>query len=178
MAKLDNLDRHWKMWLLAHTGIQRPRANIWHRSLLTPRCGHSFEPSTIQTNFFATTSTIFSRRSAPPPPLTRSKFWSTLSAPSIATSSSGTCVERMQCLRGNFDWSHTMTAARALYPRSPAGCSTIQPASVSQPTLVWPQSAQRCRSVKFAACQFAGARHRTSVSSPLASFWPTRSTAK
>ena len=39
-------------------------------------------------NFFAITSTIFSRSNAPPPPLTRARAGSTSSAPSIATSNS------------------------------------------------------------------------------------------
>jgi hypothetical protein len=42
--------------------------------------------STIQMNFFAQTSTIFSRSSVPPPPLMRQRSGSTASAPSIATS--------------------------------------------------------------------------------------------
>jgi hypothetical protein len=46
----------------------------------------SLDSSTIQMNLSETTSTIFSLRSAPPPPFTRDRKRSTSSAPSIDTS--------------------------------------------------------------------------------------------
>mmetsp|Transcript_14363 Transcript_14363/g.34751 ORF Transcript_14363/g.34751 Transcript_14363/m.34751 type:complete len:247 (-) Transcript_14363:17-757(-) len=54
---------------------------------LGPRPAHSLELSTMQMNLSDITSTIFSRRRAPPPPLISDRPGSTASAPSMATSS-------------------------------------------------------------------------------------------
>mmetsp|Transcript_11416 Transcript_11416/g.70068 ORF Transcript_11416/g.70068 Transcript_11416/m.70068 type:complete len:236 (+) Transcript_11416:1625-2332(+) len=60
-------------------------------SLLPPSPSTSLVSSTMQTNLSEANSTIFSRSSAPPLPLTRLRSGSTSSAPSMATSSFG-CV--------------------------------------------------------------------------------------
>ena len=71
-------------------GFHPPRRATWERAIGITSTGSgnlpstptSFEPSAMQTNFRATAATIFSRVSAPPPPLTMARWRVTSSAPS------------------------------------------------------------------------------------------------
>mmetsp|Transcript_14259 Transcript_14259/g.37830 ORF Transcript_14259/g.37830 Transcript_14259/m.37830 type:complete len:224 (-) Transcript_14259:16-687(-) len=136
-----------------------------------PSALHSLDSSTMTMNFFAMISTIFSRRSAPPPPLTRKRLGSTSSAPSIATSSSerslsvhsgmpsSSACSLVRTDVGMHMMSFSVPSLRSCPTRSTANAAVEPvPSPTVMPDLTWSSTALYPTSFLSSSCDAAMAR--------------------